>query len=57
MSVTAKLFTVEAWLAGFEVRPWPLDATQHYAKVRAKLERMGKTIGQSYAAACAACFA
>jgi tRNA(fMet)-specific endonuclease VapC len=36
---------VEAWLAGFEVRPWPLDATQHYANVRAKLERAGKTIG------------
>ena len=36
---------VEAWLAGFEVRPWPLDATQHYAKVRAKLERAGETIG------------
>ncbi len=36
---------VEAWLAGFEVRPWPLDATQHYAKIRAKLERAGKTIG------------
>lgn len=36
---------VEAWLAGFEVRPWPLDATQHYASVRTKLERAGKTIG------------
>lgn len=36
---------VEAWLAGFDVRPWPLDATQHYAKVRAELERAGKTIG------------
>ena len=36
---------VEAWLAGFEVRPWPLDATQHHAKVRSKLERAGKTIG------------
>lgn len=36
---------VEAWLAGFEVHPWPLDAPQHYASVRAKLERAGKTIG------------
>ena len=37
--------TVEAWLAGFEVRPWPCEATQHYAKVRASLERAGQTIG------------
>lgn len=36
---------VEAWLAGFEVRPWPLDATPHYANIRAALERAGKTIG------------
>lgn len=36
---------VEAWLAGFEVRPWPLDATPHYANIRATLERAGKTIG------------
>lgn len=36
---------VEAWLAGFEVRPWPLEATPHYASSRAALERAGKTIG------------
>ncbi len=36
---------VEAWLAGFDVRPWPLDATSHYASIRATLERSGKTIG------------
>lgn len=36
---------VEAWLAGFDVRPWPLDATQCYAKARTSLERTGKTIG------------
>lgn len=36
---------VEAWLAGFEVRPWPLEATHHYANVRATLERVGQTIG------------
>lgn len=37
--------TVEAWLAGFDVRPWPLEATLHYANIRVALERAGKTIG------------
>lgn len=36
---------VEAWLAGFDVQPWPLDATHHYADIRARLERAGKPIG------------
>lgn len=36
---------VEAWLAGFDVRPWPLAATHHYAQIRAALERAGKPIG------------
>ena len=36
---------IEAWLAGFDVRPWPLDATHHYAQIRAALERTGKPIG------------
>lgn len=36
---------VEAWLAGFDVRPWPLEATVQYAQVRAALERAGKPIG------------
>ena len=36
---------VEAWLAGFEVRPWPLEATHHYARIRAALERAGTPIG------------
>ena len=36
---------VEAWLAGFDVRPWPLEATPHYASIRAALERVGKSIG------------
>ncbi|WHZ12934.1 MAG: virulence associated protein C [Burkholderiaceae bacterium] len=36
---------VEAWLAGFEVRPWPLDATLHYASIRVALEQAGKSIG------------
>lgn len=37
--------TVEAWLAGFDVRPWPTDATHHYAALRVELEKMGKPIG------------
>ena len=37
--------SVEAWLAGFDVRPWPVDATHHYAQIRATLERAGKPIG------------
>lgn len=36
---------VEAWLVGFDVRPWPLEATHHYAQIRAALERAGKPIG------------
>ena len=36
---------VEGWLAGFEVRPWPTEATHHYASIRATLERAGQPIG------------
>jgi tRNA(fMet)-specific endonuclease VapC len=36
---------VEAWLAGFEVRGWPVEATHHYARIRADLERSGKLVG------------
>ena len=36
---------VEAWLTGFAVQPWPVAATQHYAQVRAALERSGQPIG------------
>ena len=36
---------VEAWLSGFDVRPWPLEATHHYATIRSTLERAGKPIG------------
>ena len=36
---------VEAWLTGFDVRPWPLEATHQYAQLRAALERAGKPIG------------
>ena len=36
---------VESWLAGFDVRPWPLDATHHYAQMRAAMERAGQPVG------------
>lgn len=36
---------VEAWLSGFDVRPWPLEATNHYAVIRTSLERSGLPIG------------
>lgn len=36
---------VEAWLAGFDVRPWPVDAAHHYAQLRASLERAGQPVG------------
>jgi tRNA(fMet)-specific endonuclease VapC len=36
---------VEAWLAGFDILPWSLEATHHYAQIRAALERSGQTIG------------
>jgi tRNA(fMet)-specific endonuclease VapC len=36
---------VEAWLVGFDVRPWPLEATHHYAQFRTALEHAGKPIG------------
>jgi len=36
---------VEAWLAGFDVRPWPVEAARHYADIRASLERRGQPIG------------
>lgn len=36
---------VEAWLAGFDVRPWPVEATHHYADIRAALERSGQLVG------------
>ena len=36
---------IEAWLAGFDVRPWPTEATHHYARIRAALERAGQPIG------------
>ena len=30
--------TIAAWLAGFEVRHWPVEATYHYAEARTALE-------------------
>jgi tRNA(fMet)-specific endonuclease VapC len=36
---------VESWIAGFDVQPWPLAATHHYAQTRAALERTGQPIG------------
>lgn len=36
---------VEAWLAGFDVRPWPVEATHHCAAMRAALERAGQPVG------------
>ncbi len=36
---------VESWLTGFDVKPWPLEATHHYAQIRAALERTGQPIG------------
>jgi tRNA(fMet)-specific endonuclease VapC len=36
---------VETWLTGFDVRPWPLDATRQYANIRYALERAGQPIG------------
>lgn len=35
---------VESWLSGFEVRAWPVEATHHYARIRAVLERSGQPI-------------
>ena len=36
---------VESWLAGFDVLPWSLEATDRYAQIRAALERSGRSIG------------
>ncbi len=36
---------VEEFLLHVEVLPWDSEAAQHYAEVRAALERMGNTLG------------
>ena len=35
---------MESWLAGFDVRPWPLAATQHCVRIRSELERAGQPL-------------
>lgn len=37
--------TIEAWLACFDVLPWPVEAARYYAEVRAALERQGRPVG------------
>jgi tRNA(fMet)-specific endonuclease VapC len=29
----------------FEIRPWPVQATHHYAQIRCELEKIGNPIG------------
>ena len=36
---------IEAWLDGFEIRPWPIEATHYYANIRSELEKIGQPIG------------
>jgi len=36
---------VESWLAGFDIQAWPIQASEHYARIRAQLERAGTPIG------------
>jgi tRNA(fMet)-specific endonuclease VapC len=36
---------IEAWLDGFEIRPWPVHATHRYAQIRSDLEKKGQPIG------------
>lgn len=36
---------VEQWLSGFDLRPWPLQATHQYARIRAALQKAGQPIG------------
>lgn len=37
--------SVERFLHGFAVRPWPIEVRKHYAHLRAELERTGQPIG------------
>ena len=36
---------VKSWLISFDLRPWPLEATDHCAQIRTALERASKPIG------------
>ena len=46
LALTRFAAAIEAWLSGFELRPWPTEATHHYATIRAALERLGQPIGR-----------
>jgi len=37
--------SIERFLRGIAVRPWPVEASKHYAEIRAELERTGQPIG------------
>lgn len=37
--------TLDHFLVGLQILPWPVSATGHYAEVRADLERRGTPIG------------
>ena len=36
---------VEDFVSGFSCQAWPLEASLHYARLRAELERQGRPIG------------
>jgi tRNA(fMet)-specific endonuclease VapC len=36
---------LEDWLGLFDLRPWPMAASEHYATLRCDLERQGTPIG------------
>ncbi|MEB3275785.1 MAG: PIN domain-containing protein [Cyanobacteriota bacterium] len=36
---------VESWLSGFTLKAWPVEASHHYAAMRAALERAGTPVG------------
>ena len=36
---------IEAWLAGFAIRPWTEEASRQYARIRHDLEQRGQPIG------------
>jgi len=37
--------SIERFLHGIAVRPWPIEVSKHYAHLRAELERTGQPIG------------
>ncbi len=36
---------VESWLSGFTLKPWPVEASHHYAAMWAVLEQAGTPVG------------